>query len=124
MWPEWEDERLGAAAVAGDVQAREALVRSNLALAALIALKARPPELPELDAIQEAVLLLQRLVDQRDGAPVAATLPAVIHQHFRSLRPPGSSTQDLGVGESDVLRMEPDPNGDDEPGSDPATGTP
>lgn len=79
------DERdLLARARAGDRAARKAVTESYLELAAMLALKHRPPGMREIDAIQEANVVLMRLIDGSADRP-AAELPDAVRRHLDGL---------------------------------------
>ena len=59
-----QEERLARLAAGGDEEAKHDLVKSRLRSAADLALRTAPPSFPPLDAIQEANLVLIKVVEQ------------------------------------------------------------
>lgn len=88
--PETEEKELLARARAGDRAARRTLVDSYLELAAMLALKFRPPGIRELDAIQEANIVLLRLIEGGGERP-AAELADAIRRRMEELAPPAGA---------------------------------
>ncbi len=71
----------------GDMTAVQELSSAYRAIAVLTALRLRPLWLPAPDAVQEAMLVLDRLV--KDGSTtIAVDLPLAIRKTFSGLRPP------------------------------------
>jgi hypothetical protein len=91
-----EEENALAAARQGDDPSRHMVVRSNLALAAVTALRIRPLSLEPLDAIQEGVIVLERLVDDPSIGRVGPALWAAIQQHLDNLPEPDRRLADGG----------------------------
>jgi DNA-directed RNA polymerase sigma subunit (sigma70/sigma32) len=69
----------------GDDDAQRRVVEGHLELAALLALQLSPEWLPPLDAIQEANVVLSRLIDDRSVPSPASALSARILEHYREL---------------------------------------
>ena len=83
---ELEDESaMLESARSGDVEARETLVRAYLYRAAEIALRLAPEGFDKLDAVQEANIVLVRLVDQAPQPSIAHHLELAIRNHFGTL---------------------------------------
>jgi DNA-directed RNA polymerase sigma subunit (sigma70/sigma32) len=78
-----DESVLLARAREGDKPARQMLITSYLALAAEIALRLAPARLEQLEAIQEANLVLMRVVSA--GESPALTLSGRIAEHFETL---------------------------------------
>lgn len=78
-----EEKRLLAAARGGDDQARKKVIESYLALTAHLALKHSPADADGLDAIQEANLVLIRLIEDPVVPDVAEALPGAVHKAVR-----------------------------------------
>ena len=77
-WFVVEDEpALLAKARIGDKEARQVLVRSYLPMAADLGLRLAPPGLPHLDAVQEANLVLMRLVAGASESLALQLAPAI-----------------------------------------------
>jgi hypothetical protein len=70
-------------ALSGDKEARQAVIVSHLSLAAELGLRLASPELEPLRAIQEANLVLMRVVAA--GESPVRVLSARISQHFETL---------------------------------------
>ena len=66
----------------GDVEARQTLVRVYLFRTAEIALRFAPEGMAKLDAVQEANLVLMRLVAQAPEPSIAHHLESAIRNHF------------------------------------------
>ena len=69
----------------GDQVARDKIVEGLLQLAADSAKAVRPPGVSEIDAIQEANVVVTRLVDDPEVANPRAALAEAIDGHLRSL---------------------------------------
>ena len=81
-----EDESaLLESARSGDVEARDTLVRAYLFRTAEIALRLAPEGMDKLNAVQEANLVLIRLVDQAPEPSIAHHLEPAIRNHFGTL---------------------------------------
>jgi histidinol-phosphatase len=81
---ETDEQDLLARARAGDRAARKAVAESYLELAAMLALKHRPPGMREIDAIQEANVALMRLIDGSGERP-AVELPEAVRRRMEKL---------------------------------------
>lgn len=73
---------------AGDAAARTALIEGYLELAAMLALRLAPEWMRPLDAIQEANVVLVRMMEEDDHAVLGAVLPTRLLAHYESLPPP------------------------------------
>ena len=71
---------------AGDETARRRLIEGYLELTALLAIRLAPDGMRPLDAIQEANLVLIRLVDDTAVTRLAARLTDAIVERFDELR--------------------------------------
>ena len=82
----FEDESaLLESARAGGAEARHTLVRAYLLRAAKIGLRLAPEGMADLDAVQEANLVLLRLVTQAPKPSIAHHLESEIRSHFGTL---------------------------------------
>ena len=70
---------------AGHLDARQRYIDCLLHEAATISLRERPSWMPELDAVQEANLVLVRLVDNPEVADPQREIQAAVRAHFSSL---------------------------------------
>lgn len=78
--PEDEDALIRSSRT-GDQNARKILVQSYLALTAEIGLRLAPPKMSRLAAVQEANLVLLRLIEKGTEKPAVQLGPA-IKKHF------------------------------------------
>jgi DNA-directed RNA polymerase sigma subunit (sigma70/sigma32) len=69
----------------GDVEAQQTLIRAYLYRAATTALRLAPEGMAGLDAIQEANVLLKKVVTKAPGPSVARDLEAAIRNRFGTL---------------------------------------
>src|SRR6202035_4382290 len=69
----------------GDETARRRAVEGHLELTALLALQLAPEWLPPLDAIQEANVVLTRLIDDPSVSHPARVLTARLLEHYDEL---------------------------------------
>lgn len=76
-----DEHQLMGAAREGDAKARDQLIKSYLYIAALTGLRLARPSMNPLDAIQEANLVLLRLIDTGVEKPAVELGPA-IEKHF------------------------------------------
>src|SRR5438309_10068136 len=70
----------------GDQRARKRLIEGHLELTALLAIRLAPGRMRPLDAIQEANLVLIRLVDDPSVTRLAARPPDALLERFDELR--------------------------------------
>jgi DNA-directed RNA polymerase sigma subunit (sigma70/sigma32) len=76
-----DERQLMNAAREGDVKAKDELIKSYLYITALIGLRLARPTVNPLDEIQEANLVLLRLIDKGVEKPAVELGPA-IEKHF------------------------------------------
>lgn len=72
-------------ALAGDTDAGKLVVQCHLEVAALLAWHLRPSSLAPIDAVQEANVILVRLVNDPTCDVPTLDLASALHRHFRSL---------------------------------------
>lgn len=80
-------DRTLSRARAGDTRARLQVLNANRELAAILGLRLKPPKMKAEDAVQEALLVLERLIPTADDRLELRLGPA-IRDHLRTLPPP------------------------------------
>lgn len=71
----------------GDPSAKKKLVEAHLRWAAILADLLKPDFINPIDAIQEANLVLMRLVDREDVESIGSELGNAVKAHFNSTYP-------------------------------------
>lgn len=71
----------------GDRNAKKKLVEAHLRWAAILADLLKPDTVSPIDAIQEANLVLMRLIDREDVESIGSELGNAVKAHFNSTYP-------------------------------------
>ena len=82
-----QEKSLIELARSGDQSAKKKLVEAHLKWAAILADLLKPDSVSPIDAIQEANLVLMRLIDREDIQSIGSELGDAVKEHFRSTYP-------------------------------------